>query len=87
VTIKFTLKVDVPNFSDLCLAKTPSASNIGRYSLVLTVKSGSGLLRCHFGEAQQKKGPPKRALSVANSSACRRQEHSFFGYQVLEITR
>jgi hypothetical protein len=25
---------------ELCLAKTPSDSNIGRYSLVLTVKSG-----------------------------------------------
>jgi len=36
----------------LCLAKTPSGSNIGRYSLVLTVKSGPGFVQMAFGEAQ-----------------------------------
>jgi hypothetical protein len=36
----------------VCLAKTPSDSNIGRYSFVLTVEGESGLLKCHFGEAQ-----------------------------------
>jgi hypothetical protein len=46
--------------------KTPSDQNIGRYSLVLTAKSSSGLLRCLFwrGRGHFHIGEPGDAMAL-----------------------